>query len=249
MNPSLEDREVTAAELLEKARASLRSEPRLDLHETPVALDFADGVLTAEGEVCSVAAKKLALERLAALPEVIGIVDRLHVQPAERMGGGRIGNLVRDALPQEPAFVDLTILEERAGQVETVRMPPTDSRGEIRYLVEDGVVTLSGEVPGLGRKRLAGVFAWWVPGSRDVVNGLAVVPPEEDSDEEMTDAVRIVLEKDPLVRASQIRVASRERVVTLEGLVATEAERDMAEYDAWCVFGVDKVVNEVAVRP
>jgi osmotically-inducible protein OsmY len=165
------------------------------------------------------------------------------------MGGGRIGNLVRDALLQEPAFVDLTILEERAGKVETVRMPPTGSRGEIRYLVEDGVVTLSGEVPGLGRKRLAGVFAWWVPGSRDVVNGLAVVPPEEDSDEEMTDAVRIVLEKDPLVRASQIRVASRERVVTLEGLVATEAERDMAEYDAWCVFGVDKVVNEVAVRP
>jgi osmotically-inducible protein OsmY len=249
MNPSLEDREVTAAELLEKARASLRSEPRLDLHETPVALDFADGVLTAEGEVGSVAAKKLALERLAALPDVTGIVDRLHVRPAERMGDGQIGDLVRDALLQEPAFAELTILEERAGRIETVRVPPTGSRGEIRYLVEDGVVTLSGEIPGLGRKRLAGVVAWWVPGSRDVVNGLAVVPPEDDNDGEMTDAVRIVLEKDPFVNAAQVRVSSRDRVVTLEGLVAAEAERDMAEYDAWCVFGVDKVMNDIGVRP
>jgi osmotically-inducible protein OsmY len=150
---------------------------------------------------------------------------------------------------QEPAFAELTILEERAGRIETVRVPPTGSRGEIRYLVEDGVVTLSGEIPGLGRKRLAGVLAWWVPGSRDVVNGLAVVQSEDDSDGEMTDAVRIVLEKDPFVNAAQVRVSSRDGVVTLEGLVAAEAECDMAEYDAWCVFGVDKVVNEVAVRP
>ncbi len=27
----------------------------------------------------------------------------------------------------------------------------------------------------------AGVLAWWVPGSRDVVNGIAVELPEEDS--------------------------------------------------------------------
>ena len=49
--------------------------------------------------------------------------------------------------------------------------------------------------------------------------------------------------------ASQIRVSSRNRVVTLEGLVATEAERDMAEYDAWCVFGVDNIVNDIGARP
>jgi osmotically-inducible protein OsmY len=34
----------------------------------------------------------------------------------------------------------------------------------------------------------------------------------------------------------------------LEGLVPTESERDMAERDAWHVFGVDKVRNEVEVR-
>jgi len=39
---------------------------------------------------------------------------------------------------------------------------------------------------------------------RDVVNGVEVVPPEEDDDGEITDAVRIALEKDPLVDAGEV---------------------------------------------
>jgi osmotically-inducible protein OsmY len=51
------------------------------------------------------------------------------------------------------------------------------------------------------------------------------------------------------VEAMQIRVATRTRVVTLTGLVRNENERHMAEFDAWCAFGVDRVVNEIEVRP
>jgi len=36
-------------------------------------------------------------------------------------------------------------------------------------------------MPGLTSKRLAGVMTWWVPGVRDVVNGIEVVPPEDDN--------------------------------------------------------------------
>lgn len=49
------------------------SEPRLDPYQFPIELDCDDGTLTVEGEVGDVAAKKLALERAAALPEVSGI--------------------------------------------------------------------------------------------------------------------------------------------------------------------------------
>ena len=57
-----------------------------------------------------------------------------------------------------------------------------------------------------------------MPGSRDVVNGLEVVPVQEDSDDEIAEAVKLVLEKDPLVNAYRIRVTVRAAVVTLEGL-------------------------------
>ena len=57
--------------------------------------------------------------------------------------------------------------------------------------VEVGVVTLNGQVPGLDDKRLAGVLAWWVPGSRDVINGVAVEPPEDDDRDWSTSLVPV----------------------------------------------------------
>jgi osmotically-inducible protein OsmY len=109
-------------------------------------------------------------------------------------------------------------------------------------VVDAGVVTLDGQVPSLSHKRLAGVLAWWVPGSREVVNGLGVEPSQEDNDEEITEAVRLVLGKDPFVWADHIRVHTKERVVSSDSI------RGMAEFDAWYIFGVDKVINQLAVQ-
>ena len=106
-----------------------------------------------------------------------------------------------------------------------------------------------GAVPGLASKRLAGLLAWWVPGSRDVINGIAVEPPEEDAPIRIEEAVRIALDKEPFVDALQIRVGVHGRTVPLTGLVRTDATRKAAEADAWYVFGVDDVRNEIAVRP
>ncbi|MBI3800115.1 MAG: BON domain-containing protein [Deltaproteobacteria bacterium] len=50
------------------------------------------------------------------------------------------------------------------------------------------------------------------------------------------------------VNAAQIRVHTKNAIVTLEGLVANDTEKDMAEFDAWYVFGVDKVINALVVR-
>lgn len=230
------------------ARAALASEPRLADSLGQISVSLSDGVLTLEGNVPSVAAKKLALTHVAALEAVDGIIDRLHVIPAQIMGDGQIRVLLRDAFLQEPAFSEIRLLEVRGENIETIQDPAVGARGWIEFTVVEGVVTLNGEVPGLGHKRLAGVLAWWVPGSRDVINGLADSPAEADNDDEITDAVRIALEKDPFVNASQIRASTRDSVVTLRGQVPSESEKEMAEADAWYVFGVNGVVDELAVR-
>lgn len=67
-------------QVLKAVRAAFEQEPRINLHKYPVRMDFSDGVLTVEGEVEHVAAKKLALELALAVPGVTGIVDRLHVR-------------------------------------------------------------------------------------------------------------------------------------------------------------------------
>ena len=40
----------------------------------------------------------------------------------------------------------------------------------------------------------------------------------------------------------------RRAVVRLTGLVKSEGMRETAEADAWYVFGVDDVINEIEVR-
>ncbi|HSD10998.1 MAG TPA: BON domain-containing protein [Candidatus Binatia bacterium] len=237
------------AETLRAVRIALSSEPRLNLSLHPIGISLSDGDLILEGELPSLSMKKLALVRAAPVSGVDAIVDRLRVAPSRRMSDAEIRDGVCHALMQEPAFAEFVIRQRVKGRSELVRRGPGSPLGVIECSVGDGVVTLDGDVPGLEHKRLAGVLAWWVPGSRDVVNGLGVSPPEEDSDDEITDAVRLALEKDPFVNASQIRVSCEEGTVTLDGLVTSDSEKEMAEQDAWYVFGVGSVINRVLVEP
>lgn len=236
------------AQVLKKVRAAFEREPRINLHRYPVRMDFGDEVLTLEGEVENIAAKKLGLKLAIAVPGVTGIVDRLHVVPAARMGDGAILDAVRDALLQETALQNCTLRVKHKGKMEPVRESLVAPYGIIEVSVTDGVVLLDNHVTNLVQKRLAGVLAWWVPGSRDVINGMEVVPPQEDSEQEVTKTVRLVLEKDRLIQSDRIRVSTSRYVVTLEGSVPTDAQKEMAEFDAWYVFGVDKVVNQLDVR-
>lgn len=232
----------SADEIIREIMATLERETRVNLHSYPIQIDYLDGVATLTGETEDIAAKKIALEIAGAVPGVSAIVDRLHVQPAEQMEDGEIRDHVCNTLLSEQLLEAYAVRTLVKGSMETVRESVTPF-GAIEVEVNNGVVTLNGQVGSLSQKRIAGVLAWWVPGSSDVVNGLEVSPPEEDNDDEVVDAIRLMLEKDPFVNAAQIRVTCRSYVVTLEGLVSTESERRMAEADAWYVFRVDRVKN------
>ncbi|HEY4744284.1 MAG TPA: BON domain-containing protein [Desulfuromonadaceae bacterium] len=235
-------------QIMSDVAAALEREPSVNLHRFPVRLEFNDGALTLEGEVDSIEAKKRALEAAAAVPGVSGIVDRLRLVPAQRMQDGEIRDHICTALLAENLLASCAVWAMVKGKPEVVREADQGMEGSIDVEVSDGVVILNGAVPSLSAKRLAGVLAWWVPGSRDVVNGVEVSPPEEDNDDEVVDAIRLVLEKDPFVTASQIRVTCRDYGVTLQGLVKNATQRRMAEADCWYVFRVDRVTNLLEVE-
>ena len=232
-----------AEKLIRQVRSALKHDSRVKFHRARIAVTTEpDGTLVLEGETDGIAAKKIALEIAASVSGSAGIVDRLRVKPSGPMGDGEIRDGVRDALLQEPAFARYAVYVGH----DTGLPPQTSPSGNyVEAAVNDGVVTLNGQVESLSHKRLAGVLVWWVPGSRDVVNGIDVQPPEEDSDDEISDAVRTALEKDRLVRSDSIRVNTRNAVVTLEGVVANGEQAAMAVADAWYVFGVDGVVNHL----
>jgi osmotically-inducible protein OsmY len=50
------------SEIVNKVRAALEYDPRVNLHRHLITIDYADGAVVLEGEVESIAAKKRALE-------------------------------------------------------------------------------------------------------------------------------------------------------------------------------------------
>lgn len=232
--------------VIKQVIAALERDVRVNLHRSPIQVDFSDGLVVLSGEVEDIVTKRTAVEVAVSVSEVYGVGDRLRVAPAQRLGDGEVRDNVRRFLLEEPALMTCAFKMKDKDSIVLKRQAPPEGCGEITLTVEEGVVHLDGHVCSLEHKRLAGVLAWWAPGSRDVINGLAVIPPQDGTDDEITDAVRLALEKDPLIAdAGQIRVNTRAGVVLLQGYVPTEEERKSAEADAWYVFGVTGVENHI----
>jgi osmotically-inducible protein OsmY len=205
--------------------AALTDKLHIDPKECPIDIRMEGDAIVVEGTVERVAQKKRALFIAMGIKGVSGVIDRLRVRPAKHMTDDEIKDHLYRALSEEPTL-DPSLIEAE---------------------ITGGIVDLEGQVGSLSHKRLCGVLAWWIPGSVEVINSLEVVPAEEDSPEEVNEALRIVLDKDRLVDASCILTKTKDWVVTLEGTARSEAERTAAEDDAWYIWGVNDVKNNIKV--
>jgi osmotically-inducible protein OsmY len=238
--------------LLKQVMAAFEHESHLKLHSHPVHLSFVDGALVVSGDVPDVISKKRLLQLTGIHSESERLVDQLRVVATPPVADGELRTRVCERLAQAVDFRNCVICARVKGQLEVLRgtmdEAGNDGSGVIEITVKDGVVTLTGQVISLSHRRLASVLAWWVGGCRDVVNLLELASPEADSDDEMSDVLRLVLESDPFVRAEQITIQVDNHQITLAGWVATDAERRQAEQDAWCLDARGGVVNRIQVR-
>ena len=230
---------MSQKDLVAALLAALEKDPDINLHESPIRVTYHDS-LRLEGEVANIIVKRKARRIAVHLSGLNDVEDRLLLRPGERRTGKALQDAVTSALSQEPAFRDIAVHPS----------PATEGSGRdwIGVGVEGCVVRLDGQVGSLSHRRLAEVISWWVPGSCDVHNHVRVRPAEKDNDDEITDAVMMVLEKDPLLHAESITVRTHERAVTLDGAVHSEEQRRMALYDCWYVPGVHEVHDRLKVR-
>ena len=231
---------MSHAPLVSAILAALEHDPEVHVHQHPIRVTF-DGTLRLEGEVADIVAKRKALRIAAKVARTESIDDRIRVRPGTVRSDADILRSALDALAQEGAFRNLIVRPRPA--------PPVDHSDYIDVDVRDAVVRLSGEVGSLSHRRLAEVIAWWIPGSCDVDNRLHVHPPELETDDEITDVVRLVLDKDPTIDATQIRATTRDREITLGGVVHSEEIKHIAAENCWYIPGVHAVHNRIQVRP
>lgn len=237
----------TNSEIAKNIRAALEHEPRVNLHRSSIDIEIHDSGAVLEGEVSSIEEKRTAVECAKSVPGVAQVADHLRVRPTARLGDGAIRDAVCRQLMQEPAFQRMAITCRVGGDDEEISRRPDEAEGSIEASITNGTVTLRGEVWSRSHKRLAAVLAWWAPGCRNVLNELAVKPAERDTDDEIRDAIELVLNKDPIVHSGQITTQVRDGRVVLRGIVATREEKSMAERDIWFIEGVRDIKNELDV--
>jgi len=130
-----------------------------------------------------------------------------------------------------------------------------DSRvdgSKINVTVHDGAVTLAGAASSFLERKAAFEDAWAIRGVLSVDNQIQVTaapaaPVRTDS--EIQANVEKILEWNPILDASQIKVSVSSSIVVLEGVVDSTWKKLYAEDLAAMVSGVFRVTNNVAVVP
>jgi osmotically-inducible protein OsmY len=203
----------------------LRSDP--DIDATDVALAVKDGVVTLTGFVRSFRQKRKAGEDVKRVAGVVGLVNDIEVR-----------------LPIINRRPDPEIARDA---IEAIKRDLPSSWEKIRAVVDDGWITLEGEVEWQYQRERAEEAVWGVRGVKGVVNRIEVRPrvPPVDIKRKIEEALRRAAELD----ASQIKVETKESEVILRGTVRSWAERDEAERAAWNAPGVSKVDNRIRVVP
>lgn len=232
----------------ETVLAALEHDPAVDLHHSTITVRVNGPTVILEGRVPEIRSKRRAVIDALQLSGVSAVEDHLLLD-VENNGrhGGTLRDSVIQALYRDSTFGNIAV---RPGTAEPDDPDRADwEGGHIHVAIENGgIVHLTGRVPSLTHRRFAEVLAWWAPGAANVDNRLRVSPPEDDTDAEITDALRIVLEKDPMVDASQVNIQVQDSRVTLKGLVASKGQRQRAERDAWYVRGVHDVRNKLTIN-
>jgi hyperosmotically inducible protein len=128
----------------------------------------------------------------------------------------------------------------------------TTTFNAISVSVKDGVVALGGTAYGPVDKESALIDASYVAGVKDVIDNIKVDPLSMMDDRIRVATARAVygypsLNKYAIDPAKPIRIVVQNGNVTLEGMVISQADKEVAGLRANGVFGVFKVTNDLQV--
>jgi osmotically-inducible protein OsmY len=231
-------------EFLDPLLDALRSDGCIVRHGANVEVELDGDAVTLKGEARHIAAKRRAAALATKFARGRRVVDALRRDVSKRLGDRELATTVAERLSQEPVFADYSLDIDSDGGRKVLHDAGSGAH-VVRVSAQDDTVRLTGTVGTLTHKRLAEVIAWWTGACALVLNELDVVPPEEDGDDELNDAVRMTLEKDPLIDAGQLRVGTAGGIVHLEGLTLSPEQHESVLEDVWLVPGVADVVDRV----
>jgi osmotically-inducible protein OsmY len=121
------------------------------------------------------------------------------------------------------------------------------SAKNIKVVVQDGWITLEGDVEWHYQKERAEDAVRWVKGVKGVINSIQVQP--KVTADEIKRKIEEAFKRNAEVDANRITVETHDGEVVLKGTVHSWVEREEAERAAWAAPGVHKVEDRISIRP
>jgi osmotically-inducible protein OsmY len=216
----------TDVEIQQDVLEELRWDPEVEPSDVGVEVD--DGVVTLTGTVDAFIQRWAAERAALRIAGVRAVANDIVVKPP----GTR---------------TDTDIAKDVADALESNSLVP---QGRIKVMVEDGWVTLEGEVEWWRQREETEDAVRRIRGVEGVTNLIIVKPVQTDvSPDEIKRGIERALVRTAELDASRIQVMVEGGHVTLTGTVHSWAERVVAEQAAWRAPGVTSVTNRIVVRP
>jgi osmotically-inducible protein OsmY len=214
----------TADALKRDVLEELSWQPELSAAAIGVAVQE-DGVVTLSGHVPSYLEKKVAEAAVKRLAGVKAVVDELQVRlpPAAERDDTDIAAAVVHALQWNVAVPD-----EHIGVV-----------------VEDGRVTLEGQVEWQHQREAAERAVRVLRGVKAVDNLITIAPPVTTPG--IAHEIEAALRRSALLEGQRVKVDVVDGKAVLRGSVRTHDVREAAEAAAWSALGVKEVENHLEV--
>jgi len=145
-------------------------------------------------------------------------------------------------------------LQKLANKVrhELVMLPYYDVYDNLYFRIQGRTVTLLGETPNASTKSSAGNVVKHIEGVDKVINNIEVLPPSPADERIRRATYRAIYSYGPLFKYSHapvppIHIIVKNGRVTLEGVVDTESDKQMAGMQANQVPGTFQITNNLAV--
>ena len=121
-------------------------------------------------------------------------------------------------------------------------------KNRIKVVVENGYLTLSGEVEWQHQKKSAFFAVWNLLGVKSIINNIIVKPIVNIEIDTVKEQIAKEFERNARLDASKVIVEVIERKIILKGTVRNLEEVEEAIDAAWAIPGVSEVQNDLVVE-
>jgi osmotically-inducible protein OsmY len=215
----------TDLELQRDVQNELKWEPSITA--TEIGVTALNGVITLTGTVPSYPEKFEAEGIVGRVAGVLAIAEELTVKLAP--------------------FSERTDTDIADSALKALAWNVAVPRDHAKIMVENGWVTLTGEVDWYYQKMAAENAVHDLMGVKGVTNSIALKPKETASSAEIKTAIENALKRNAMLEAQKVTVTVHEGKVTLSGQAHSWQEKNEALNSAWSARGVSSVENNIGI--